>query len=162
MAPSHPTVPEIEGDGVEAHRRDACAIRDEEERTVKIPTDPEGLDRLREVALVQSDAHVESGRRLLAQIDRHVEGSAALSTVLAEGGSLRDALLAFELPEIRPASTAAIADFERTRHTARLMLMAVALAEGASHHELQTLWQVSNELVRRTVREIAELPEPDA
>ena len=128
---------------------------------MRIPTDPAGLDRLRKAALAQSDAHVESGKQLLAQITKHVDGSAALSAALEEGSSLRNALVAVELPEIRPASTAAIADFERTRHTARLMLMAVALAEGASHHELQTLWQVSNELVRRSVREIAERPELD-
>ena len=39
-------------------------------------------------------------------------------------------------------------------------MMAVAIAEGASDEQLRRWWQVSNELVRRSRREIDALPDP--
>jgi hypothetical protein len=86
---------------------------------------------------------------------------------MGEGTSLLDTLHANHPDEIRPLLTSAIRNFERARHRARLRLIAVAIAEGASDQDVRHPWSVSHEMVRRAKRELTEIddfggnPSPD-
>ena len=125
-----------------------------------LPTEPDGVRQLRDVTRAELAEHVRICRSLIDQLDRHVATTEQLAATLGDGSSFVDALERSDLPEIRPSSTAAVAAFEHSRHHGRLLMMAVALAEGASDEQLRRWWQVSNELVRRSRREIDALPDP--
>jgi len=125
------------------------------------PPDDGDLARLRHNAAADLRANVAALDALQQQLTHHAGVSRTMIGTLSDGGSLLDTLEAVDSHEIRPELTAAIRSFERSRHRARLRLMAVAMAEGADDQDVRHLWNISHEMVRRAKRELGDLEDAD-
>ncbi len=120
-------------------------------------TDSDQFDQLRQNATVAMQTSLTALQALQSDLANHAEISSALIAGVSAGQPLPDILLRINSPEVRPALTSTIRAFERARHRARLRLIAVALAEGASDQDIRQLWSLSQEMVRRAKREITEI-----
>jgi hypothetical protein len=94
---------------------------------------------------------------LMTVMERTMEVAAELVTAMERGESLTEAMRARRASAFRVAATDAIRAFESSRHRARLRLIAVAAAEGATDADLCDLWSMSSEMVRRAKRELVDL-----
>jgi hypothetical protein len=121
------------------------------------PPSPDEPNRLRENAAKAMRASVVALEALQVGLMSQAEVSQSLVNTLESGGSVPDMLIRVNSHEVRPALTAMIRAFERTRHRARLRLIEVAFAEGATDQDVRELWSISQEMVRRAKREIGEL-----
>ena len=107
----------------------------------------------------------------MAEFDVTMEAAAALTDVMEATGravgelraamssdrSLIEAMRVQDAASKRIELTDAIRRFESARHRARMRMIAVAYAEGATDADICDLWQMSSEMVRRAKKEIAGL-----
>jgi hypothetical protein len=119
------------------------------------------LAHLRRDAAVDLRSDVDALHALEEELTRHGAVSETMIRTLTSAGSLVETLETVDSNGIRPALTAAIRKFERSRHRARLQLIAVAMAEGATDRDVRHLWNISNEMVRRAKRELTSLDDAD-
>jgi hypothetical protein len=122
-----------------------------------VAANPEDFERLRQNAVIAMRANVAALVALRTGLSAQADVSSSLISTLESGHPVPAKLVQVKSHEIRPALTAAIRAFERTRHRARLRLIAVTIAEGANDQDVRELWSISQEMVRRAKREIAEL-----
>ena len=115
------------------------------------------LARLRQNAASALQANVAAQVALQSALVDQAETCRSLIGALEVGQPVPGMLVKVSSHEARPALTARIRAFERTRHRARLRLIEVAIAEGATDQDVRELWSISQEMVRRAKREIAEL-----
>ena len=120
------------------------------------PGDPD-LDRLRATAVADSKRSMEANAELATVMEGTMQVAAELVDAMARGDTLIGTMRAHRAADSRLAATTAIRNYESARHRARLRLIAVAIAEGATDADLCELWNMSSEMVRRSKREIAEL-----
>ena len=87
--------------------------------------------------------HVTVSRQILDGVRRHDD----LNEVLDRAGSA----------ELRRRLTDSLTAYERSRHRARLRLIALGTEEGMTLTEVQERWAITRQLAQRALREIEEL-----
>ena len=115
---------------------------------------------LRAPATTAVERLLESTQRLQQQLVAHedvchqiltdVRGDVPIDSLLAEVGADR----------WRSSVTNAVQSFEMSRHALRLVLVAMAVADGMSIAEIARTWGVSRQLASRWVRETREMTDP--
>lgn len=116
-----------------------------------------GIDSLRQAAVADCQALLEAEVDLTTHLEEHASVTRAMIHTLDQGESLVDTLRAHHSDQIRPALSNAVRAYERARHRARVRLIAVAMAEGATDQDVRELWNISREIVSRAKRELAAL-----
>jgi hypothetical protein len=120
-------------------------------------TEPPDLERLRDAAVTDARRSIAAHGELSTVMEGTMQVASELVAAMEQGRPLIDTMRARRAADARLAATTAIRSYESARHRARIRLVAVALAEGATDAELCELWNMSYEMVRRAKREIAEL-----
>ncbi len=118
--------------------------------------EPDG-DRLRRAAVRDARAAMAACRDLSEAMDAAMQVAGDLVDGLEDGEPLIAAMRQHRAWEARMSATEAIHRYEVARRTSRARLVAVVLAEGASDADVQELWNVSPEMVRRIKRQIASM-----
>jgi hypothetical protein len=93
--------------------------------------------------LVDLEHHVAVNRDILEGMRRHEN----LGEVLDRSGS----------GALRRRLTESLTAYERSRHRARLRLIALGIEEGMTLAEIQDRWAITRQLAQRAMRDIAEL-----
>ncbi len=119
------------------------------------------LDGLRRAAVRDARAAMAACHALSEAMDIAMRVAGELVEGLEHGECLVTAMRRRRAWETRMSATEAIHRYEVARRTSRARLVAVALAEGASDAEIQELWNVSAEIVRRIKRQIASMGPDD-
>ena len=122
------------------------------------PTDDAGSELQRRNAVAALRKNLAAFEALQRELTHHAGVSRALIGALEGDARLLDTLEAVRSHEIRPVLTSAIRSFEQSRHRARMRLIAVAMGEGAGDEDVRHLWSISQEMVRRAKKELAEAP----
>jgi|GEM_PF-1927504 CRP-like cAMP-binding protein len=113
------------------------------------------ISALRRAAATDCQALLVAEADLTAQLQQHAEVTESMIRTMEDGGSLLDTLRANDSQRLRPALSNSVRAFERARHRARVRLIAVAMAEGATDQDVRELWNISREIVTRAKRELA-------
>jgi CRP-like cAMP-binding protein len=121
------------------------------------PDPGDGIDSLRQAAVSDCHALLAAETELTAQLQHHAKVTEAMMRTMEHGDSLVDTLRSNDSAQIRPALSNSVRAFERARHRARVRLIAVAMAEGATDQDIRELWNISREIVTRAKRELAAL-----
>lgn len=119
------------------------------------------LEGLRRAAIRDARAAMDACHDLSESMDAAMQVAGELLDGLEDGKPLIDAMRRHRAWEARVSATEAIRRYEVARRTSRARLVAVVLAEGASDGEVQELWHVSPEMVRRIKRQIASMDPVD-
>ena len=114
-------------------------------------------ERLRRAAVRDARAAMAASRDLSEAMDAAMRVAGDLVDALEGGESLIATMRKHRAWEARMSATEAIHHYEVARRTSRARLVAVVLAEGASDGDVQALWEVSPEMVRRIKRQIASM-----
>ncbi len=121
------------------------------------PDPGDGIDSLRQAAVTDCRALLAAEAELTAQLQHHANVTEVMMRTMADGDSLVETLRSNDSAQIRPALSNSVRAFERARHRARVRLIAVAMAEGATDQDIRELWNISREIVTRAKRELAAL-----
>jgi hypothetical protein len=120
------------------------------------------IEPLREAAVANTDALLESAAALRAQL-RAFETTLRRAKVYFErGGSAADLHGELDITAARETLTRAAADFEAARHASRLAVFRVQQAEGMSVGAIARAWGLSRQLVSRTLKEARDATDSDA
>ena len=120
------------------------------------------VEVLRRLAVRDARAAMAACRDLSEAMDAAMQVAGELVDDLEDGEALGAAMRKHRAWEARVSATEAIHHYEVARRTSRARLVAVVLAEGATDSEVQELWNVSPEMVRRIKRQIASMGTADA